>query len=431
MQIPGMVVSALSAILPSLLGGEEYQWAPLAGANVRFDPGAGGYSSTATQQLGGKSISGQYAGVGQTLDAFFKAAGGITDPSRAFSAAVWNNQREGTTSTYQISPTQGSNQMSEGSGDQSAAVDRMIAKVFYNSIQNNAAMNAQPTLRTAFSNREPTTTAQIAGLFDLIKAYDALGKETSSAETALKSISDSFATLTAGANEWGLALAPIEAAQKKQSIRTAQDFIDSMLDPMAVQMRALDDQRRDSLASAEYIRDNVADVYVDMARIAEYWTKKKADLEAQYYQGSAENLQNLIKRLTYGDLANAAPALSLAGTRGTYEAALAQSRAGSASAFANLAGSAETYVGQARSYFASSAEYAALVEEIRRALEEQVAAHTGGASSAAGTAAANDASNAVLQSNAELRSMVATLVGELSGVKDQLAAATAQMQRRA
>ena len=431
MQIPGMVVSALSAILPSLFGGEEYKWAPLAGANVQFNPGAGGYSSTATQQLGGASIAGQYAGVGQTLDAFFKAAGGITDASKAFGAAIWQNQREGTTSTYEISPSQGSHQLSEGSGDQSAAVDRMIAKVFYNSIQNNAAMNAQPTLRTAFSNREPTTTAQISSLFDLIKAYDQLGKETSSAEKALKAISDSFASLTSGANEWGLALAPIEAEQKKQTIRTAQDFIDSMLDPLAVQRRALDDQARDSIASAEYIRDNVKDVYVDMAKVAEYWTKKKADFEAQYYQGSVDNLQALIKRLTYGDLANASPDLSLSGTRASYAATLAQAQSGDATALTNLAGSAETYATSARSYFASSPEYNAIVEQLRRDLEDRVGAITGGTSSSGTAANSNEATNAVLQSNAELRSMVATLVSELSSLKDQLAAATAQLQRRA
>ena len=430
-QIAGPIIMALSSILPGLFGGEDYKWAPLAGANVQFNPGAGGYSSTATQQLGGASIAGQYAGVGQTLDAFFKAAGGITDASRAFGAAIWQNQREGTTSTYEISPSQGSHQLSEGSGDQSAAVDRMIAKVFYNSIQNNAAMNASPTLRTAFSNREPTTTAQISSLFDLIKAYDQLGKETSSAEKALKAISDSFASLTSGANEWGLALAPILAEQGKQTKRAAQDFIDGMLDPLAVQRRALDDQARDSIASAEYIRDNVKDVYVDMAKVAEYWTKKKADLEAQYYQGSVDNLQALIKRLTYGDLANASPDLSLSGTRASYAATLAQARSGDATALANLAGSAETYATQARSYFASSPEYNAIVEQLRRDLEDRVGAITGGVTSGGTAANSNEATNAVLQSNAELRSMVATLVSELSGLKDQLAAATAQLQRRA
>lgn len=433
MQIPGMVVSALSAILPSLFGGEEYKWAPLAGASTRFDPSAGGYVQSGTQQNGGGSINGQFAGIGGTLDAFFNAAGGLTNPGNAFGAAVWNNQREGTTSTYLLSPTQGSNQQTYNeSGDPAKAIDRLIAKVFYNSIQNNAAMNASPTLRTAFANREPTTTAQISSLFDLIKAYDQLGKETSSAEKALKAISDSFASLTSGANEWGLALAPILAEQGKQTKRAAQDFIDAMLDPMAVQRRALDDQARDSIASAEYIRDNVKDVYVDMAKVAEFWTKKKADLEAQYYQGSVDSLQALIKRLTYGDLANASPDLSLSGTRASYAATLAQAQSGDATALINLAGSAETYATHARSYFASSPEYNAIVEQLRRDLEERVGAISGGVTSSGGTAAnSNEATNVVLQSNAELRSMVATLVSELSGLKDQLAAATAQLQRRA
>ena len=205
-----------------------------------------------------------------------------------------------------------------------------------------------------------------------------------------------------------------------------------MLDPLAVQRRALDDQARDSIASAEYIRDNVKDVYVDMAKVAEYWTKKKADLEAQYYQGSVDNLQALIKRLTYGDLANASPDLSLSGTRASYAATLAQAQSGDVSALTNLAGSAETYATSARSYFASSPEYNAIVDQLRRDLEDRVGAITGGVTSSTGTAAnSNEATNAVLQSNAELRSMVATLVSELSGLKDQLAAATAQLQRRA
>ena len=223
----------------------------------------------------------------------------------------------------------------------------------------------------------------------------------------------------------------ILAEQGKQTKRAAQDFIDAMLDPMAVQRRALDDQARDSIASAEYIRDNVKDVYVDMAKVAEYWTKKKADLEAQYYQGSVDNLQALIKRLTYGDLANASPDLSLSGTRASYAATLAQAQTGDATALTNLAGSAETYATQARSYFASSPEYNAIVDQLRRDLEDRVGAITGGTSSSGTAANSNESTNAVLQSNAELRSMVATLVSELSSLKDQLAAATAQLQRRA
>ena len=429
MQIPGMIVSALSVIRPSLLGGDEYQWAPLSGASTRFDPSAGGYAQSGSQQNGGGSINGQFAGVGSTLDSLFGRVGGLTDPSRAFGASVWNNQREGTTSTYLISPTQGSNQQTYNeSGDPAKAIDRLIAKVFYDSVQNNAAMNASPTLRTALGNKETTSVAQVQALLSLVDAYDQLGKVTPTAKTALDQINAQFASLTAGANEYGLALAPINAEQKKLTTRYAQDFIDGMLDPLAVQMRALDDQRKDSIASAEYIRDNVKDVYVDIARIAEYWTKKERDLKEQAYAASVDSLQALIRRLTYGDLANATADMSYAGTRGTYEATLAQARAGSGTALNNLSGTAEAFASSGRSYFASGPEYAALLEQMRRDLGEVAGNQGGGGGSAAN---GNEATNAVLQSNAELRGMVGALLGELSGVKDQLAAATAEMKRRA
>jgi len=304
----------------------------------------------------------------------------------------------------------------------------MIARVFYLSVQNNAAMNASPTLRTAFNNRSPENTAQIEALLNLIDTYDTLGKQTVAAKDALEKINAQFASLTAGANEWGLSLAPIDAEQKKVTKRYAQDFIDGMLDPLAVQMRALDDQRKDSIASAEYIRDNVKNVYVDMARITEYWNTKRLDLEAQYQQQSVGQLQALIQRLTYGDLANASPDTSYAGTRGTYAATLAQARAGSGRALNNLSGTAEAFASSGRSYFASGPEYAALLERVRRDLGEVAGNQGGGGGSAAN---GNEATNAVLQSNAELRGMVGALLGELSSVKDQLAAATAEMRRRA
>ena len=289
-------------------------------------------------------------------------------------------------------------------------------------------MNASPTLRTALGNKETTSVAQVQALLSLVDAYDQLGKVTPTAKTALDQINAQFASLTAGANEYGLALAPINAEQKKLTTRYAQDFIDGMLDPLAVQMRALDDQRKDSIASAEYIRDNVKDVYVDIARIAEYWTKKERDLKEQAYAASVDSLQALIRRLTYGDLANATADMSYAGTRGTYEATLAQARAGSGTALNNLSGTAEAFASSGRSYFASGPEYAALLEQMRRDLGEVAGNQGGGGGSAAN---GNEATNAVLQSNAELRGMVGALLGELSGVKDQLAAATAEMRRRA
>ena len=53
-----------------------------------------------------------------------------------------------------------------------------------------------------------------------------------------------------------------------------------------------------------------------------------------------------------------------------------------------------------------------------------------GGSTSPSAANSNAATNASMQQTAELQGMVSVLVSELRDVKDQLAAATAQMQRR-
>jgi len=432
MQIPGMVVSALSAILPGMLGGEEYKWPPLAGANVQFNPGAGGYSPSETQQLGGRAIGGQYANVPGTIDALFAATGGTVTPGMAMSGAIWNNQREGTTSTYVISPTQGSLQLSEGSGDQSAAVDRMIAKIFYMTATTPGALTGiSPTLSTALGNKEPTSTAQVAAVIGLVKTYDELGKETTEAETALKAIDDSFASLTAGAREYGLSLAPIEVEQKKQHTKYGQDFVDnieSMFDPLGIALKKLGVEREAGLREAQYIADNVKDVYVDMAKVAEYYTRKEAQLREQFYGGAVASLEQVIQRLTFGDLSNSSPATQLDAIGATFIATRAQAAAGDSSAIQRIAGEGTTYAEAARSYFASSPEYDVIKTEIRQSLAEVQAAIQIPTS---GTPLnMNDpAMQNMLAANEQLRQVVQMQSDQMQNLQNMVAGLTAQLQR--
>ncbi|MDP2377789.1 hypothetical protein [Reyranella sp.] len=404
----GMGLGLAGMLIPMLFGGgEEYKWDPLAGGNVQFNPGAGGYTSVGTTQQGGRDIAGQFSGVGTTLDSFFKQAGGITDASKAFGAAIWQNQREGTTSGYLLSPTQGSNQqIRDLSGDPTAAVDRLIAKAFYNSIQNNAAMNASPTLRTAFTNREPTSTAQISGLLDLIEVYDEFGKTTSQVETALKALDDRFKSLTDGANEWGLALAPIQEEQKKQIERTARDFVDGLIDPIAVQLRAFADEKRDILAGLEYIEANT-DVHVDMARANEALLRKEAALKDQLYGGAVTQFEEAIKRLSPGGaLSNLDPRGTMAGLEATYRATYGQAAAGDASAISRLAGEASALADYGKSYFAGSPEYSALRDEILANLRDIQTAVQGPQTTGGGTPLdVNGASS----NNAQLQQLMATV----------------------
>lgn len=445
----GAVISLASSILPGLFGGGEqappYPATVYGGGVINGYNPARGFNASGSGANGGSSLAPMMSGLGKNLHGLYMAAaggaGGI-DANMIWGGALGTgtNDRNNSQKPYinldLFGPNGSQRRVLDGDPSRTPEQggDLLTRMAFYESLQGGGLPGASPYLLTAHRNAPPESVQELAKLIETVnaftKAYDNLGKSTVSAKDALEALNNSFADMSSFAASVGASLAPINAELSKQRTRYAQDFIDNMLDPMAVQMRALEDQRKDSLASAEYIRDNVKDVYVDMARIAEYWTKKERDLKEEAYSASVNSLQALIQRLTYGDLANASPDLSLTGTRANYSATLAQARAGSSTAINGLAGSAESYATSARSYFASSAEYATIVEQIRRDLEAQVGVLSGGGIGG-GAANGNEATNAVLQSNAELRGMVGALLGELSGVKDQLAAATAEMKRRA
>ena len=225
MQIPGMIVSVLASVLPGLLGGEEYKWDPLAGANTRFDPAAGGYTQSSTDQLGGKSIGGQFSSVKTAIDAIFKQTGGTLDPSKAFGGAVWNNQREGTTSTYIISPVVGSNQLSEAGGDPTKAIEAMIAKIFYNTATTEGALTGvSPTLTKALAGHEPTTLKEVDAVLSLVAAYDKLGETVSPMKKVMDDVTESFRELTEGAEKYGLSLEPIKEQERKAKRAVYDEF---------------------------------------------------------------------------------------------------------------------------------------------------------------------------------------------------------------
>lgn len=305
------------------------------------------------------------------------------------------------------------------------AADILIANVFKANVLRGGVSGASDSLKTAVKTIDPQTQQGAQTLVTMVAAYDRLGKVTDTAKDALDKISASFDDLADFADRATLSLKPINAEIEKQSTRWAQDFIDGMLDPLAVQLRALSDERDSAIASAEYIRKNVTGVYVDMDKIAVYYTNKEAALRDQFYQGAVENLQNLIARLSYGDLANASPDTSLTGTRATYLATLAQARAGVATAVTNLPSIAETYATSARGYFASSPEYAALVADIRRNLEDVVAVTTGGATSGSGEALqltqTAQVQNAVIERQVEMIAEQGRRIDQLTNAMSVLA----------
>jgi len=436
MMIPGLqpvgaVVSLLSSVLPGLFGGDEYKLPPLVGASANFLWDGKGYNgATGTSLNGGTAPIGQSQWLVEALQGWTtRAAGGkAIDASRMYGFNIWQNQRDGTSASYVIDPNGGSTEMSNGSGDQSGAYQRTIAAAFRRSVLGGAFAGASPTLTQALGNRAPGSIAETSGLLDFVEAYDRFGKVAPNVREQLDKIAATFASLTDTARAYGIALEPIAAEQAKQTKRYAQDFIDNMVDPLAAQLRALQDEREQGLASAQYIRDNVADVYVDMAKVAAYYTRKEADLREQFYGGAVASLEQAIRRLTTGDLSNTSPTTGLAGLRASYGATLAQARAGSSSAIGRLATEGADYAAAGQQYFASSAEYQALVEQIRRDLAE-VQASIQAPSASSDLGANSPALQTMLAGNEQLRQIVSDQSAQIANLTAMVDRLTGQLQR--
>ena len=313
------------------------------------------------------------------------------------------------------------------------AADYLQALTFAVNVRQGGVSGITPALKAGIENIAPQDTASTQNVINMANAYDKLGKAANPVKDSIDKLATSFDSLKDFADQAKLSLDPVNDELAKQTKRTAQDFIDSMLDPLQVQLRALDDERQSALASAQYIKDNVAGVYVDMDKIATYYTNKEAALRDQFYQGSVESLQTLINRLTYGDLANASPDTSLTGTRASYMATLAQAQTGDQTAITNLSTVADSYASSARAYFASSPEYAALVAQIRRDLETVVGNITGGSSSSGGSGAAqlNQASAQIVAANDQLREIVQEQSGQITDLSNQVTALVAALRAQA
>ena len=436
MQIPGMIVSALATIIPMLIPDAEKRTSSQTNASLRY--GAGGYGTTGGAWGPGANVSQSQAALGSlggNISKVFGLLGGVKDQNKVWGMDASSWTESGSNWSYTSQATD----LVDPRGNRSAwrmnesnMYDTASAQVAMRSILEGAVGTISDNMRTAVTAMLPATTTlqDVAkGVVFVTDTYDQLGKAIATIRPSFENLNKQFIDMADTATALGLSLEPVKAEQAKQTTRLANDFVDGMLNPLAVQLRAFDDQRSQSLASAEYIRDNVKDVYVDIAKITEYWNRKRIDLEAQYQEASVGQLQALIRRLTYGDLANASPDTSYTGTRGTYNATLAQARAGSGVALNNLAGTAESFAGSARSFFASGPEYAAIVVQLRRDLLEVMG---GGANAPASGAANGEAqSNALAQQFAELMSAFQISQQNSAALQIKIAELTAQLQRAA
>jgi hypothetical protein len=444
----GLGIGLVGSLLGGLFGGGGPKIPPmpaLAYGYGGFTPtAAGGYTYSGDSLGSGSPLTSQAQTLATSLTTAFKAAGLVAVPGSLIgggiasgTAHLWNGKQ------WQDSPytqtgliNQDGSYTSLTANDTSrspdAAAQYLLTQVFKANVMQGGVSGAGAGLKAGLETINPVTTDDLNRVIALGTAYDKLGAAINPAKDALDKISASFDDLKDYATQAGLSLDPINDELAKQSKRSAQDFIDAMLDPLAVQMRALDDAKEQALASAEYIKANITGVNVDINRIVDYYGKQRLALEDQFYQGGITNLENLVKKLTYGDLANASPLATLAGVQADYASTLAQARGGDVASIAGFSDIASQLADLGRQSFASGPEYEALRQQILSdVLEVQGVAQGGGAANAPTGAPSTLSADAVAANRqvAQMAAMVQSMADSNADLKRQLQQTNDLLQR--
>lgn len=435
MQIPGMIVSALSAILPSIIGEPNTRTHSATNANLRYGDN-GWYTTGGAWGPGANSGQGESAlrGVSGGIDSLFNIMGGVKDASKVWglNASSWTAQGKDwsytSNATHLVDPNGNREAWRMNTSDM---MDTGAAQVAIRSMLSGAVGELSASVRTALLSFGEKGMKEVGeGLSFVVDVYEKLGKVSGTVEPQLKALTESFSSMSKMATKLNLSLAPIEAEEKRATERLAQDYIDGFIDPIAVALRSWADEKEAILANVEYIGQNT-DVVVDMARINEALLRREAALKEQLYGGAISQLEDAIRRLSLGDLSNGSPTTQFAGLGATYNATLAQARAGDAEAIQRLSGEAVAYAEAGRAYNASSPQQEALVAQMRRDLAEIMAAAQGPRGSGTGEALnVNDpALQQLIAVNEQLQEVVRMLTAKMDEQSNDLAAVTAQLRR--
>jgi hypothetical protein len=372
-------------------------------------------------------------GLTGNIDKVFGMLGGVTDPSKVWgmNASSWTAQGKDwsytSQATHLVDPS-GNRQSWRMNEDN--MMDTGSAQLVIRSILGGAVGEITATMATALKSMSAAAvgmkeTAEGIGFVDQV--YERLGKGALTVRTQFRELESQFTEMTATAKKLGLALEPVEAEQKKATERLGKDFIDGLIDPIAVGLRAWEDEKASILANVDYIGQHT-DVIVDMARINEALLRKEATLKEQLYGGAISQLEDAIKRLLPGgNLANVDPSGTLAGLQATYQSTYAQASAGDAAAIGRFGGEASSYAEYAQSYFAGSPEYNAIKLQIVEALQTVQAAAMGPSVQADGTpSSASNANGAQMQ---QLLGTVNNLIAELQQERQESAKLRAVLSR--
>lgn len=423
-QIAGPIISLASALLPGLFG--ESNTRTHSSTNASLNYGNGNWYTTGGAwgpNANSGQTEGELRGLTGGIDSVFGLLGGVKDASKVWGLNLnsWTAQGKNWSYTSRdtslVDPTTGNTVSWRMNMDD--MMDTGSAQLVVRSILSGAVGEISDSMKiaaTAMTSFAPTLKEVAENITFVDEVYDRLGKGALTVRTQFRELESKFGDMTDTAKKLGLALEPVIAEQKKQTERLGQDYIDNLIDPIAAQLRAWEDEKASILENVDYIQRNT-DVIVDQARVSEALLRKEAALKDQLYSGGISQLEDAIKRLTYGDLSNLTGAGTLSGMRASFDATVAQARAGDLSAYQRVATEGLALTDASRGYYASGPEYEAIRREILSIFSELQVQMSGGGASPSKSSATNAATAANLNTTTQLQAMVRDLAEQLAESK--------------
>ncbi len=371
-QIAGPIIGILGSVLPGLLGGGTPE-PPTMQATSALNFANGSFNSSGGAYGGAKDI--QWGSTASSLLSMIRGAGVTANSSgyglmqQTYAKGDFSNATT-FVNGQQWSQSSDPQQQAQGLNTASAHVAHQIMLEVGSGISDvmrqGLAKFGLDNLQHAFSMEELNATVAELNNFDA--AIKNIGKTTTTVEKSLADIDASFASLLDTAAKYGLDPTAIQGESNKAKQGVFDDFAKSIrmgtldiTDPQASALLRLDDEKKGVLENNDAIIKAFGDTASQLVQIEELYGLKRQKIVEQYADASTKamtqslsSIDDVIKRLTIGDLSNATPGAVYSAAKGTYNADYAKARAGDTAAMSRISGEATDFATASRAYNGSS-----------------------------------------------------------------------------
>lgn len=373
-QIAGPIIGLLGGLLPSLFGGTPEP--PTVRASGALNFRGGRFGTTAGYGDAG-GITSALGGLGDPMSQLLKAAG-FTAADSPFGIVQQSlSKGDFSNATTFVTGPGGTRQWGQSSDPamQKQAMDTAAAHVAHAMLmQADSGISGlmreglgnygQMNLDYAFTMDELGEAIQKLKTLD--EAMANFGKNTTDAENAIKQVDAGFEAMIATAEEFNLSQQHMDAILTERNrlrLKATEDFANgiddaykALTDPQAAALQAMQRERQKDLENNAQFVNLVAGYRDRRLEIEAIYEQRRIDIIKQSGQQIEEYLRSL---LPGGGLANLDQAGTLAGLKGTYEAARSQAMAtpGSETAISAFTQAGTAYADFAMRYFGGNASY--------------------------------------------------------------------------